>query len=235
MRDVVQELQIYQIELELQNEELRRAHKELEDTRTRYMRLYNDAPVGYIVLDGAGSILQVNATFARMIRRDAARLRGKAFADLLDEADRSVFLARYKSFLKNPSGKSMEVRIKSGADAALDLHLEALPYPHEALDPPGGSDQLLITLNDISARKRAEAERERLIGELQSALNEMKILRGLLPICCICKSIRDDKGYWSQIEAYISKHTAAQFSHSICPDCARKHYPDLDIYDRSVK
>lgn len=65
--------------------------------------------------------------------------------------------------------------------------------------------------------------------KLNKALNEVKILRGMLPICSFCKNIRDDKGYWKRIESYIRQHSEAEFSHSICPDCAKKHYPDYDI------
>jgi PleD family two-component response regulator len=67
-------------------------------------------------------------------------------------------------------------------------------------------------------------------AQLQKALDEVKILSGFLPICSSCKNIRDDKGYWNQIENYISKHSEAEFSHSICPECAKKIYPDLDIH-----
>lgn len=63
--------------------------------------------------------------------------------------------------------------------------------------------------------------------QLRSALDELKILRGMLPICCNCKSIRDDKGYWKQIESYIQEHSEAVFSHSICPECVKKLYPEL--------
>ncbi len=67
------------------------------------------------------------------------------------------------------------------------------------------------------------------VRELRQALNHIKTLQGILPICAHCKKIRDDQGYWSQVEAYVSEHSAAQFSHSICPDCMRKHYaPYLD-------
>jgi FixJ family two-component response regulator len=75
-------------------------------------------------------------------------------------------------------------------------------------------------------RKRSEAERERLIQELQNALAQVKTLSGLLPICASCKKIRDDKGYWNQIEGYIEKHSDAVFSHGICPECANKLYPN---------
>jgi hypothetical protein len=66
---------------------------------------------------------------------------------------------------------------------------------------------------------------------LKEAMSEIKQLKGILPICSHCKNIRDDKGYWSKIEAYIHKHSDAEFSHAICPECAEKYYPDLDLYD----
>ena len=72
---------------------------------------------------------------------------------------------------------------------------------------------------DITRRKRIEGERERLIQELQDALANIKRLRGLLPICASCKKIRDDKGYWNELEAYILEHSEAEFTHGICPDC----------------
>jgi hypothetical protein len=81
---------------------------------------------------------------------------------------------------------------------------------------------------DITARKRAEAEREKLIGELKQALAEVKTLSGLLPICASCKRVRDDGGYWNQIESYIRTRSEVQFSHGLCPDCVTKLYPDLD-------
>ena len=80
---------------------------------------------------------------------------------------------------------------------------------------------------DITERKRAEEERERLIRGLQDALAKVKTLSGLLPICASCKKIRDDSGYWSQLDRYVSEHSEAVFSHDICPECMRKLYPDL--------
>jgi len=80
---------------------------------------------------------------------------------------------------------------------------------------------------DVTERKLAEAGREKLIGELRDALSQVKLLSGLIPICACCKKIRDDKGYWNQIESYIRDHSEANFSHGICPDCARKEYSEL--------
>jgi hypothetical protein len=77
----------------------------------------------------------------------------------------------------------------------------------------------------VAERNRAQEERERLIVELQDALAEVRTLSGLLPICSSCKKIRDDQGYWNQIEDYVLSHSKATFSHSICPECAKKLYP----------
>jgi hypothetical protein len=82
-------------------------------------------------------------------------------------------------------------------------------------------------LTDITDRKRMEEDQERLIQELQQALSEVKKLSVLLPICSSCKKIRDDRGYWNQIEFYIREHSEAEFSHSLCPECHDKLYPDL--------
>ena len=76
---------------------------------------------------------------------------------------------------------------------------------------------------------RYAIERGRLIAELQDALGKVRTLSGLLPICACCKKIRDDKGYWNQIESYIQKHSDAEFSHGICPDCFKALYPEIDI------
>jgi PAS domain S-box-containing protein len=83
------------------------------------------------------------------------------------------------------------------------------------------------THKDIDAEKQADAERERLIAELQSALENVKTLSGLLPICGSCKKIRDDKGYWQRIEAYVSERSDAQFSHGLCPSCADRMKAEL--------
>lgn len=91
----------------------------------------------------------------------------------------------------------------------------------------------VIIISDITEHKQHALERERLITELQQALSEVKTLSGLLPICSVCKKIRDDSGYWHEVEQYISTHTDVDFSHGICPDCMRKLYPE--IYERLKK
>ncbi|MFH2123366.1 MAG: response regulator, partial [Pseudomonadota bacterium] len=82
---------------------------------------------------------------------------------------------------------------------------------------------------DIAAKKALEShrrEREKLIVELQTALDEIKTLRGILPICSYCKDIRNDEGYWERVDTYITRHTEVDFSHGICPSCLKKNFPD---------
>jgi PAS domain S-box-containing protein len=82
---------------------------------------------------------------------------------------------------------------------------------------------------DITERKKEEAERLQLIHELTNALQRVKTLSGLLPICAACKKIRDDRGYWQSVEVYIRDHSDAEFSHSICPECMAKQYPQTAL------
>ncbi len=87
---------------------------------------------------------------------------------------------------------------------------------------------------DITRQKRAQEERETLVKKLQATLDEVKTLRGILPICSFCKNIRNDEGYYEQIEAYIHKHSGVDFSHTVCPKCMREHYPEyIDEKDKS--
>jgi hypothetical protein len=90
-----------------------------------------------------------------------------------------------------------------------------------------GLESTRFRFSKMHEEKHTELLKEK--EQLQNALSEIKTLSGLLPICSECKRIRDDKGYWKQIESYIRKHSDADFSHSICPECAKKLYPDLDL------
>jgi len=74
----------------------------------------------------------------------------------------------------------------------------------------------------IEQQRRTEVEKDTLIAELHSALNEVKSLRGIIPICASCKKIRDDNGFWQQVEVYVSAHSEALFSHGCCPECAEE-------------
>ncbi len=104
-------------------------------------------------------------------------------------------------------------------------------------DGAGNPLKMIGTHRDITKQKKAEKKRNELIEELQKALGEIKTLRGILPLCSFCKKIRDDKGYWEQVDVYIHKYSGADISHSICPECLKKNYPKehASIYDGKNK
>ena len=93
----------------------------------------------------------------------------------------------------------------------------------------GEVETVICTSKNITKRKLAEDALKKERDKLMKVLKEIKTLSGLLPICASCKKIRDDTGYWNQMEGYIQQHSDPQFSHGICPDCAKKMYPHLDI------
>ncbi len=407
-RNLLEELQIHQIELEIQNEELRNAQKAMEETRDRYLSLFENAPVGYVILDHAGMVKQFNTPFADMFQIQAVKRTGMAFADLLSRKDAVVFRSRFAAFFKNPAGKMMEATVRSadgnsrhvqvtaaahkekqaqgipdhpelllmvtditdlrhakqslekslkesrtrereisgflkGARAVLEqenfektarkvfdlcsdligassgyvallsedgsenevLFLESgglpcdvdpeLPMPirglrqvaykeHRAVydnrfmdsrwqrymprghvrlenvmfaplvidaravgligmaNKEGGfsdndagiaqgfAELAAIALQNswhLEKRNAAEKANRKLIEELQKSLANVKQLSGLLPICAHCKKIRDDQGYWEQLESYLNRHSELKFSHGICQDCLKKHYPEF--------
>jgi transcriptional regulator with PAS, ATPase and Fis domain len=104
--------------------------------------------------------------------------------------------------------------------------------------PVFGRDHKLLaaieTLQDISELKRTEEERKKLNIKLQDALDRIKTLSGLIPICAGCKKIRDDTGYWNQLEEYLEEHSAALFSHGLCPDCFKRFFSEPDEHKEEV-
>lgn len=122
--------------------------------------------------------------------------------------------------------------IVTTAHSDVDSMLEAIDISvDQYVIKPVDAGKLLAALEkcrEIVEYRRAHqkylAEREQLISELQAALARVKLLSGFLPICASCKKIRNDQGYWQQIESYIRDHSEAEFSHGICPECAVKLY-----------
>jgi len=86
---------------------------------------------------------------------------------------------------------------------------------------------ILLAIEDITERKKAVDVLQEKIAELENAHSEINALHGIIPICSSCKKIRDDQGYWHQVEVYVRDHSEADFSHGICPECAHKLYPEI--------
>jgi CheY-like chemotaxis protein len=112
-------------------------------------------------------------------------------------------------------------------DKTLDEAKLAEPFGY--LTKPLDEVELRVMLEIALYKAAAENERKQLTLRLQKALDEIKTLSGLIPICASCKKMRDDTGYWQAVEQYIGQRSNAQFTHGICPDCIKKLYPDLDL------
>lgn len=119
--------------------------------------------------------------------------------------------------------EDVETWAKHKSGDAVCLLISGIPI----FDDEGRLEGYRGVAKDITAQKKAEEEREKLIKNLEDALSKIKTLRGLIPICASCKKIRDDKGYWNKLEAFIETHSEAEFSHGICPDCLTTLYPDI--------
>jgi len=124
--------------------------------------------------------------------------------------------------LTSHGGEELAVQsLKSGA-------MDYIVKSPEAFDSmPHAVERTLREWHLIQEHKQAEEERGKLIDELQDALAKVKKLSGLIPICSSCKKIRDDKGYWNQLEKYLLEHSDATLSHGLCPECARSLYPEV--------
>jgi len=199
------------------------AEEEIRKSEERFRVLFNDAPVGYHEFDLEGRITSVNRTELEMMGYFSEEMIGQFIWRFIVEEDaaRESVLAKLAGTKPLVHGLERYFRRKDGSSFPVLIGEKFLK------DEEGEIKGIRSTIQDIIERKLAEEEREKLIHELREALAQVKTLSGLVPICASCKKIRDDKGYWNKIESYIEKHSTAEFSHGICPECARKLYPQL--------
>lgn len=205
-------------------DERKRVEDALLASEKRYRELFEHAGDAIFILaadgDDAGRIIAANRAAVSMHGYTAEELRGMRITDL--DAPQSAKLA---PALIHRIGRGEWIKTemvhqrKDGGEFPVEVSAGLLE--------PGTERFILAFDRDISDRRRIEEGREKLIGELKDALENIQTLRGLLPICASCKNIRDDKGYWTRIENYISSHTQAEFSHGLCPECLGKLYPGI--------
>lgn len=127
-----------------------------------------------------------------------------------------------------------DMKIKQAFDAGA---IDYIGKPIKKLELLARVRSILRLKEETDHRKAHERELEKTVDQLRKAISDLKTLSGLLPICSYCKKIRDDKGYWQQVDSYITDHSAAGFSHSICPECLKEHYPDYadDVLKETAK
>jgi PAS domain S-box-containing protein len=181
------------------------------------------ANLGVGVLFSQGrNVLWVNPSFLRMFGYTHEEIQGRDSELLYPDREAYERLGRegYAVLALNQVF-TCEIPLRRKDGTEIWCHLVG-----QAVDGDDRANGSIWIFEDISGRRRLEQERERLIAELQEALAKVKLLSGFIPICASCKKIRNDAGYWQQIEVYIRDHSEAQFSHGICPDCGKQLYGD---------
>ena len=214
-RRMLHELRVHQIELEMQNDELRRVQVELETAWARYFDLYDLAPVGYCTLSEQGLILEANLTAARLFGVTRGALVMQPIARFILKEDQDIYYLHRKQLFETGDPQECELQMAKIEGTVFWAHLQAT-----AVQDSDGRPVYRVVMSDITKRKQDETA-------LKKAFDQIKTLRGIIPICANCKNIRDDQGYWNQVEVYVRDHTEAEFSHGICPECITKLYPNI--------
>jgi PAS domain S-box-containing protein len=194
----------------------------LATAEARYKELFETVPVGLFRSTPKGEILDANQAFLAMAGVESIdALAHRNFSEI--HPDPLDFAAWRDKLERDGAVTCVESRFRGsdGSPVWVEIHAKALRDP--------GTRQIYYegSVENISERKGVELEREQLIEELRQALSRVRSLAGLLPICSSCKKIRDSGGQWNMLESYIENHSQAHFTHSFCPDCARRLYPEI--------
>ena len=219
LRRLQQELELHQIELEMQNEELRTAQVEIQAGLERYSDLFDFAPVGYFHLTRSGAVRLVNLTGASLVGRERANLVGKLLPSCFVEPDRATVHSLLAQVFATGTKQACEVTLESQNPLPRHVRLEAMCS--------ADGESCRTVMMDITERKEAEAALRQKNTELEAALVQVKKLKRLLPICAGCKKIRNDGNYWQEVEVFITENSETTFTHGLCPDCVKKYYPEV--------
>ena len=176
-----------------------------------------------VVFDAQGRFLRINQAFEKLTGFSIMDIVGQTFWEAMLPKEEGVKIEKLFGQIapgKYPKEYQTRIKSKTGRWRTIVWSFTALPREKSV------ENFIVASGIDITKIIQLEKERERIIKDLKQALGKVRTLSGLLPICSNCKKIRDDKGYWNQIEEYIKKYSEAEFSHGLCPDCAQALYAD---------
>ncbi|MDJ0988003.1 MAG: PAS domain S-box protein [Desulfobacterales bacterium] len=195
----------------------------IRESETKFRRVAESAKDAIITADRNGKIVFCNSAAAEMFGHPADSLIGQSISILMPQRFREAHERGMAKVVASGTSKLIGETVelfgitKDGKEFPVELSLSTWQ---------SGAEQFYTgMIRDISERKLHEKELNSLISSLKESLAQVRQLSGMLPICASCKKIRDDKGYWNQIEEYIRSHSEAEFSHGICPECSQKLYP----------
>lgn len=194
----------------------RKAEEELRESERRYRTLFENSRDAIVITSRDGSIINANQATVDLFGYSRTEIIGMDVLKLYERPqDREHFQQTIESL---GAVHDYEVRmIKKNGMRMYCLYTFSV-WKHE----DGSIIGYEGIIRDITEKRRIEMERDQLISELQEALESIRTLKGLIPICASCKKIRDDQGFWNHLETYIEQHSDAVFSHGLCPECQKK-------------
>jgi PAS domain S-box-containing protein len=214
-----EELEKRVLELEKNRHELKETEALLKD-KISWQRLFiKESRDGIVIVDANAKVREANKRFADMLGYPMEEIHQLHVWDWDAKFQKGELLKMAQAV--DNLGHHFETRHRRKDGTLIDVELSNNGAFYR------GQKLIFCICRDITDKKKAVKEREKLIQDLKEALAEIKTLRGILPLCSFCKKIRDDEGYWEQVDIYINKNSEADISHGICPDCMKKHYPDV--------
>ncbi|GAB4438744.1 MAG: hypothetical protein OHK0040_10250 [bacterium] len=187
---------------------------ELAEKRLRFEKelIFNNISEGVVFLDKYGKIKDCNPAFLKIVGKERGEVINEECHKIVHSNNCKPEFCIYEKAKHSKKRESIELELKGR-------------WYNFSIDPIVENDEVVGAVhlfNDITELKNK-------IEELKKALDEIELLSGLIPICANCKKIRNDEGYWERLDEYFTKHSNILFSHGICPDCAKKLYPDIDF------
>lgn len=213
-----EELEKRVLDLEKNIRELKEIEALLNDKISWQRILIEESRDGIVIIDSNGKVYKANKRYADMLGYSMEEIHQLHVWDWDAKFTKEELLEMVHAV--DDRGHHFVTRHRRKDGTLIDVELSN----NGACDR--GQKLIFCICRDITDRIKAAKERQKLIQDLKEALAEIKTLRGILPLCSFCKKIRDDKGYWEQVDIYIKKYSEADISHSICPECMKKHYPN---------
>lgn len=194
-------------------------------------QLLDNIPVPIFIKNEKYIYTGCNRSFEDFLGIDRRDIIGKSTFEIAPANLATVYHEKDAELMDNPGIQNYEFEVKGKVK---NSNRQVMFHKATFENPDGRVGGLIGAILDITERKKAEREKDNVIAKLgkltsrlEKTLAEVETLRGIIPICSVCKKIRDDSGFWEKIERYIQKHSLADFTHGICPNCAIKHYPEF--------
>jgi PAS domain S-box-containing protein len=198
------------------------AERELRAVEDRFRLMVENSHDIMTVRDADGKVRYTSPSISRIMGYTQEQMVGSTGFELVHPDERSTVENALREFWKSPGARgTIQFRAKHATGSWISLEVVA----YNMLDHPAIRG-VVINGREISECRQNQAENERIIAELQEATAKVSTLTGLLSICASCKNVRNERGEWEQIETYFRDHSQVEFSHGMCPACAKRWYPD---------